>query len=294
MGGTCLNWGCIPTKALWSSAKLIDDLNHKTTDFGIILNGGFNIDFAKAVERKNTVVQELTDGISGLCKTKKVAVFHGFGSLTGGNIINNFTIHIEGDESCDIKTKRVILASGSKPANIPNFNVDYVKILDSNDILHPDFKNLPQALLIIGGGVIGCEFATIFAEFGVKVTIVEFLDTILANEEKLVVNTLKKKFKDLGIEVFEGVNVLKVEVTDTGILATTVPTSVPKDQIDDAEKVLYESDMCLVSIGRQKFTEGLNLPDFNIELERGSIKINHITMETSCLGVYAIGRWTGI
>jgi dihydrolipoamide dehydrogenase len=294
LGGTCLNWGCIPTKALWSSAKLIDDLKRKASSFGIQIKNGFDLDFGQAVERKNQVVQELTDGIAQLCKVKKVKVLHGFGTLKSGNILDGFLLNVNGEDQCDLKAKRVIIATGSKPADIPVFNIDHKRILDSNDILHPNFKMLPKSLIIIGGGVIGSEFASILAEYGVKITILEYLDTILANEEKMVIKTLKTKFSELGIEFHEGLNVMTVKNMGDHVQITAMPTSVYKEQHDSSEITMFTAEMCLVSIGRQKVYEGLGLDQFKIDIERGSIKINHITMETTCLGVYAIGDCTGI
>lgn len=295
LGGTCSNWGCIPTKALYSSAKMIADLKEKAALLGINV-GNVDYDFAKAVDRKNQVVRELTDGIAQLCKIKKVEVFKGFGSLVEGNIYTNITVNIHQDDGSDIqiKGKRIILATGSEPAAIPAFNIDHKKILDSDDILRSDFKTIPKRLIVIGGGVIGCEFANIFAEFGSEVTILEYLPTILANEEKLIVKTLKKKFSSLGITILESKNVLSVDNTESGIKATLCDAKVPREETEQAEKQVIEADMCLVSIGRSKFTGGLGLEKFQVRLQRGSIPINHETMETSFPGIYAIGDCTGI
>ena len=295
LGGTCSNFGCIPTKALYSSAKMIADLKEKSALLGINV-GSVSYDFSKAVDRKDQVVRELTEGVAQLCKVKKVHIFKGFGSLVEGNIYTNITVNIHANDGSDIqiKAKRVILATGSKPAAIPAFNIDHQKILDSDDILRTGFNRLPKKLIIIGGGVIGCEFANIFAEFGSEVTILEYLPTILANEEKLIVKTLKKKFQVLGITIHESKNVLAVETTENGIRATICEANVPREELDSAEKQLIEADMCLVSIGRLKYTDGLRLEQFQIKLQRGSIPINHESMETSFSGIFAIGDCTGI
>jgi dihydrolipoamide dehydrogenase len=294
LGGTCSNLGCIPTKALYASAKLIAELKEKASDFGINLTNGFSTDFKKAVERKNTVVQELTTGIAGLLKMRKVSVFKGFGSLVDGNIYTGFHVsvkHADGLETI-IKGKRVIIATGSAPAQIPVFNIDHHKILDSDDILKPDFTKVPKSLIIIGGGVIGCEFANIFTEFGAKVTILEFLPTILANEERLIVRTIKKQFGKLDIQLKEGKNVLSVVATETGVKATVCDASIPRDQITEEQKETIEAEMCLVSIGRVKVTKDMGLEKFKIALKRGAILVNHGTMETKFLGIYAIGDCT--
>ncbi|HME51676.1 MAG TPA: dihydrolipoyl dehydrogenase [Candidatus Lokiarchaeia archaeon] len=296
LGGTCSNWGCIPTKALYASAKLLEDLEEKATSFGINIEGQIVKDFSKAVERKNEVVKSLVDGIGGLLKLRKIPVFHGTGKIEGGNIDEGFDVSCadEGGEQTMLKGKRVIVATGSTPAMIPAFNIDHEKILTSDDILSPDFKKLPSTMLIIGAGVIGCEFANIFARFGVKIIMLEYLDTMLATEEPSVVKELKKKFGSLGIEVMTGQNVLKIEATADGVIATTVPASLPKDQIEDAEHATFTADLCLVSIGRAKVVANLGLEELGVKIERGTVVVDRETLETDCKGIYAIGDVNGI
>ncbi len=295
LGGTCSNWGCIPTKALYSSAKLIADIRENSDKFGIHLRDGFDLDFKQANARKNKVVAQLTDGIAQLCKAKKVEVFHGFGKLIDGNINEGFNVSIqsEGNEQV-IKGKRVILATGSAPASIPTFNIDHKYILDSNDILHPNFDEIPKSLLIIGGGVIGCEFANIFAEFGCKVTILEYLPSILATEEPMIVKMVKKRLEEAGIEINVSRNVMTIEHTSQGVRALTCDAKIPRDQVESAEKKEFLAEKCLVSIGRKKISEGLNIENFGVETERGAIKIDQQTMQTVCPGIYAIGDCTGV
>ena len=289
LGGTCLNVGCIPTKALYASAKLAENIHEKASEFGINI-GGVSLDFGKAVERKNKVVTELVQGIEGLLKMWKVAIYNGFGSISGGNFESGYDVSVKsGDSTTIIKGKRIIIATGAQPAMIPAFNIDHERILTSDDILSPDFKTVPRSLLVIGGGVIGCEFSNIFNRFGSKVTILEYLDTILATEEPLVVKELKTKFSKLGIEVFESQNVLNVENIGTGVKATTCSASIPRDQIDTAEKSYFEAEYCLVSIGRAKMSSNLGLENLGIEIERGAIKVDPKTLETSAKGIYAIG-----
>lgn len=295
LGGTCSNWGCIPTKALYSSAKLAADLREKADDFGIQLKDGFELDFSKANQRKNEVVKQLTDGIVQLCKVKKVEVIHGFGKLVKGDIDSGFTVSISnnGEESF-ITGKRVILATGSAPASIPGFNIDHENIIDSDDILDPDFNEIPESLLIIGGGVIGCEFANIFAEFGCKITILEYLPSILATEEKTIVKMVKKRLEKHHIDINEGLNVISIESTPEGVKAVTCDAKIPRNEIANAEKQIFTAKKCLVSIGRKKISDGLNLEKFNIKTDRGAILINHKTMETNYPGIYAIGDCTGV
>ena len=152
---------------------------------------------------------------------------------------------------------------------------------------------MPEKLLIIGAGVIGCEFANIFASFGSKVTMLEYLASPIATEEPMIVKELLKKFNELNIEVKTSQNVLSVENTGLSVKIITCSASVPRDQIEDAEKFTFEADLCLVSIGRMKESKNLGLEDLGIETDRGTIKCNVNTLETSVKGIYAIGDVTG-
>jgi dihydrolipoamide dehydrogenase len=293
VGGTCLNYGCIPTKVLYSSAKLIESVELKADSFGLDIIGEIKPNFGKAVNRKNRVVKQLIEGIEVLIKQRKIDLFNGIGSLIGGNIADGFDIRIERQDTLQIKAKRVIVATGSTPALIPDFHIDHERILTSNDILAENFKEIPETILIIGGGVVGCEFANIFSRFGSKIIILEYLPSILALLEPLVVNELKKKFKLMNIEIHENQNVIKIENTGKGVIASTCDAKVPRDQIESAEKHTYEANLCLVSIGRVKVSQNLGLENFDIEINRGQITVNPKTLETDELGIYAIGDVTG-
>ena len=292
LGGTCLNRGCIPTKALLASAHYFENL-HDAEEFGITIKD-FKVDFSKVVERKNKIVDELCAGIAGLQKSWKNDVYFGHGRILGGNSEIGFEVLIQGNEKDEnITAKRVIIATGSTPALIPNFNVDHERILTSDDILDPKFKTIPERLLIIGAGVIGCEFADIFATFGSQVTLLEYLPSPIAGEEPIIVKELKKKFDSIGIKIATSQNVLSVENTGSKVKAITCSTSVPVSEIEDAEKFEYESDYCLVSIGRNKLSKDLGLENLGINTIRGAIEVDHSTLETSVDGIYTIGDVTG-
>lgn len=291
LGGTCLNRGCIPTKALYASAQLIEKIQD-FDELGLEIKD-YKLNFKKAVERKNKVVQELVEGIGALEKAWKNDVFYGHGKILGGNISTGFEISIQGEIKKIIKAKRVILATGSSPALIPAFNIDHEKILTSDDILDPNFTTVPKRLLIIGAGVVGCEFANIFAAFGSQVTMLEYLSSPIATEEPMIVKELLKKFDNLGIDVKTSQNVLSVEKTGIGVKVITCSTSVPRDQIETAKKFMFEADLCLVSIGRVKESKNLGLEKLGIETTRGAIKCNSETLETSVKGIYAIGDVSG-
>ncbi|GAG92790.1 unnamed protein product, partial [marine sediment metagenome] len=167
------------------------------------------------------------------------------------------------------------------------------RILTTDDVLHPNFKTLPQKLLIIGAGVAGVEFANIFASFGSKVTMLEYLPSPIATEEPMVVKEIQKKFINLGIEILVSQNVLSIVNTGSGVKATIVSADVPKEQIETAEKFYVEADYCLVTIGRAKESRNLGLEDLKIEAPRGAIQVDSKSLETSVKGIFAIGDVTG-
>lgn len=291
LGGTCLNLGCIPAKALYASADFIQKLREKGEDHGILCD--FKLDFSKAIARKNKVVKDLTDGIARLESAWKNDVYKGYGKIINGSANNGFEISIEGEDNKKIKAKRIIIATGSTPVLIPVFNIDHDRILTTDDVLHPNFTTLPKKLLIIGAGIAGCEFANIFASFGSKVTMLEYLPSPLASEEPVIVKEIKKKFDSLGIEILVSQNVLSIVNTGSGVKATTISADVPKEQIETVEKSNFEADYCLVTIGRAKESGDLGLEDLKIETQRGAIKVDPKTLETSVKGIFAIGDVTG-
>jgi len=293
VGGTCLNRGCIPTKALHSSAKLIENIARHSKIFGVDINGEIKPNFKNAVERKNKIVEELISGIEVLIKQRKIDLFYGMGRIIEGSIENGFNIEIHGKEIIKIKGKRIIIATGSRPTLVSSFNIDHKHILTSDDILAHNFHEVPKNLLIVGGGVIGCEFANIFNRFGSKVTILEYLPSILAIEEPLLVRELKKKFNVMGVEIHENQNILRIERSDSKVRAITCDSKIPQNETDSAEKSTYEADFCLISVGRKANIEGLGLENTNIEIDQGKIKVNPFTLESAEKGIYAIGDVTG-
>ncbi len=292
LGGTCLNRGCIPTKALLASAHFIEKIQ-KAEEFGVEIKG-FSSNFSKVVERKDKIVNELGTGIANLQKAWKNDVYIGFGKILRGNAQEGFKVLIQGENNEElIHAKRVIIATGSTPALIPNFNVDHKRILTSDDILDSNFKTIPKRLLIIGAGVIGCEFADIFTTFGSKVTLLEYLPSPIATEEPIIIKQLQKKFDSKGIKIITSQNVLSVENTGSSVKALTCSASVPTEEIELAEKFSFEADLCLISIGRNKVSKNLGLEELGIETRRGAIEVDPGTLETVVNGIYAIGDVTG-
>jgi dihydrolipoamide dehydrogenase len=280
VGGTCLNRGCIPTKALYYTAKTISSVKGAGA-FGIT-TGDVSFDLEKAIERKNGVVKGLVEGVEKLLKGNGIERFIGHGSLEGSKDdweAGKGKVKIEGSDSAEtIAAKSVIIATGSEPALIAAFNIDRENIITSTEALN--LTKTPKSMLIIGGGVMGSEFATIFSKFGCEVTIVELLPTILSTEDKAIVRVVQKAFKAAGVEVLTDVMVDKVEVIDKGIKTT----------LKDGQEFVTEK--VLVSIGRSFNTAKIGLEDAGVELEAGHIKAND-KMETGVKGVYAIGDVTG-
>jgi len=272
VGGTCLNRGCIPTKALYSTALLKERLA-KAGDHGFNL-GDVGFDYARAVERKDGVVEQLVGGIEQLLKSQGIDVYKGKASLETNDRICIRQPGVAGR----IRAKKIILATGSIPARPKALPIDGKNILTSNEILA--IKELPESLLVIGGGYIGCEFAGIFAALGSKVTVVEALPRILAQSDKQIVREVEKSFKQRQVEIHIDTAVESLEVTDSGV----------KARFGDHEKTF---DKVLVAVGRVANTSGLNLEEVGVAVENGTIKVDS-RLKTSVPNIFAIGDVTGI
>ena len=272
LGGTCLNRGCIPTKALYYSAKAVSAVK-KASEFGVN-TGEVSFDITKAMARKDEVVTKLVKGIGQLFKGNGVELIKGKGIVTTPNKVKV----IGEDGETEITAKSIIIATGSEPALIPAFNIDGEKVITSTEALN--LKEVPESMLIIGAGVMGCEFATVYAKFGTKVTMVELMPEILQTEDKQIVRVVTKAFKELGVDIHLSVTVKSVETKDGGVVTT----------LEDGTS--FETEKVLVSIGRSFNTSGIGLEDVGVEMERGKIKVND-KMETNVNGIYAIGDVTG-
>ena len=273
LGGTCLNRGCIPTKALYASAKTLVAAK-KAGNFGVNIKD-IAFDLSKAVARKNDVVTKLVGGVRQLLKGNGIEIFEGEAFLeNAGQVRITRADGLKGT----ITAKKIIIATGSEPAMIPVFNIDKKNIITSTEML--DLQTVPKTLLIIGGGVMGCEFAGIFADFGSKVTIAELLPTILATEDKQVSRVILKNFKDKGVDVFTEVSVQSVQDTGNGVKTT----------LADGKEFITEKVM--VSIGRSFNSQGFGLEALGVNTEKGRIVVND-KMETSVQDVYAAGDVIG-
>lgn len=273
MGGTCLNRGCIPTKALYASYKTLATAR-KANKFGIDVKD-IVFDLAKSVARKNEVVHKLVGGVEQLLKGNGIASFDGDGSFENPNQIK---IAKKDGQVEIISAKKTIIATGSEPAMIPAFNIDGKNIITSTELL--DLAVVPKSLLIIGGGVMGCEFANIFAEFGSKITIIELLPAIIVMEDKQVSRVILKNFKDRGIDVITEALVENVQDTGNGV----------RTRLKDGREFI--TDKVMVSIGRSFNSSGLGLEKIGVNTEKGRIVVNE-KMETNVKDVYAAGDVVG-
>lgn len=264
LGGTCLNQGCIPTKALAASAGLMAKFEH-AVKYGIIL-GPPALDYARVLKRKNGVVKRLVKGVEFLMKKHQITVLRGSARLKSPD-----TVDIGGEV---VTARHIIIATGSEPAMPKVFGYDGVKVIDSTDILAaPD---LPASLIIVGGGVVGCEFASIFNALGVSVTLVEMADSLLPLADKELSLHLAMAFKRRNIDVRTGTK-LETVVADSGVTVTL------------AGGDILHGDKLLVAIGRVPYTKGLGLEELGIKTgSRGEIVVD-ANLETSTPGIYAIG-----
>jgi dihydrolipoamide dehydrogenase len=273
VGGTCLNRGCIPTKALYSTALLRHRLN-AAGDHGFQF-GQVSFDYARAAARKDEVVAKLVGGVEQLLKGNKVEVFRGRAVIEGPGRIAIRSQGVIGH----VRARRIIVASGSRSARPDSLAIDGKNILTSREILA--IKELPGRLLIVGGGYIGCEFAGIFAALGSRVTIVEQLPEILATSDRQVVREIEKSFRELGVEIRTGTAVEGVETVGSEVRVTL------------AGGDTLTVDKVLVAVGRVPNSAEMGLEECGVTLERGAVVVDD-RMQTAAEGIYAIGDVTNL
>ncbi len=273
-GGTCLNWGCIPSKALLAAGELLHTISG-AADMGVSVEGKVSFDWTAIQKRKDKVIATLRGGIKGLFAARKVATFCGRGRLGGpGKVI------VTGEDGKDeeLTAGKIILAVGSTPSRIPGWPEDPERVCTSDESLH--WKQLPSKLIIVGGGVIGCEFACMMQPLGVEVTIVEMMPSLLPEMDAELAETLQGIFKKRKIQCFTYTKVDELTVTSTGV----------KAKLSNGKSI--EADKVLVATGRWPASENLGLETVGIETDRGFIRVND-KMETSAEGIYCIGDANG-
>ena len=277
LGGTCLNVGCIPSKALLDSSEHFYNAGHTFVKHGIDLKD-LKVNLPQMIHRKNEVVQDNNKGVEFLMKKNKIDVLYGHGTFLAKNRLK---ITGKSGEIKEIETQRVIIATGSKPIVPANFNYDKHRIITSTEALN--IEKVPASMVVIGGGFIGLELGSVYARLGTKVHIVEFLDRIIASMDSDCSRELMKSLKGLGMEFH-----LRHAVTD--VKASKTKATVTAKSRDDESKILsWEADYCLISVGRKPYTDNLGLENAGITLdEKGRIPVNE-HLETSVPGIYAIG-----
>jgi dihydrolipoamide dehydrogenase len=275
LGGTCLNVGCIPSKALLDSSEHFHNAAHTFKEHGIDISEP-KANIAQMIKRKAGVVKSNVDGIAYLMKKNKINVLTGVGSFVDKNTIK--ITSKDGKES-QITTEKVIIATGSKPTPLPFAPFDKKRIISSTEAL--ELKEIPKHLIVIGGGVIGMELGSVYARIGSKVTVVEFLDNLIPTMDGTMGKELTKVAKKLGMELYLGHKVTSVEVKGKEVLVKAEPKA-------GGNAVDLKGDYCLVSIGRKPYTDGLGLDKVGIELDKGKIPVDD-HLKTKVDNIYAIG-----
>lgn len=274
LGGTCLNVGCIPSKAMLDSSEHYFNAVHNFSDHGINMND-LQVNLAKLIERKNSVVSQTCDGIKFLMDKNKVDVHYGLGSFVDKNTVK---VSSENGEKL-LTADKIIIATGSKPNFFPGMEPDKDRIITSTEALN--MKEIPKHLIVIGGGVIGLELGSVYARLGAQITVVEFADNIIPTMDSTMGKELQRILKKEGFKFNFNNAVQKVVNTGKGVIVTA------KDK--NGKEVNFEGDYCLVSVGRKPFTQGLGLENVGVKVNnRGMIETDH-HLQTNIPGIYAIG-----
>ncbi|MCY9107672.1 dihydrolipoyl dehydrogenase [Bacillus atrophaeus] len=285
LGGTCLHKGCIPSKALLRSAEVYKT-SREAAQFGVETSD-VSLNFEKVQHRKQEIVDKLASGVQHLMKKGKIDVYEGYGRILGPSIFSPMpgTISVErnnGEDNDMLIPKHVIIATGSRPRMLPGLEADGKYILTSDEALQ--LKELPESIIIVGGGVIGIEWASMLHDFGVKVTVIEYADRILPTEDKDISKEMQNLLAKKGIEIVTGSKVL----TDSFTKTDGVSIQAEKD----GENVTYSAEKMLISVGRQANVEGIGLENTDILTENGVISVND-TYQTKESHIYAIGDVIG-
>ena len=271
-GGVCLNWGCIPTKALLRNAEVVH-LVERAETFGITVQG-VRADYAAAIQRSRGVADRMAKGVEFLFRKNKIALFPGTGTLR-----SRTSVEVKGASGTETLEagRAVILATGSEPKSLPGVTIDEQRIISSNGAVRGERK--PQSIIVIGAGAVGVEFADVYRAYGVEVTILEALDRVVPVEDQDVSAQLARSLSRRGIQIKTGVKVSAVKPSDGGVMVET-------------EGGKLEAEQVLMAVGRAARVKGLGIEALGIAMDRGFIKVSP-TMETSVKGVYAIGDVAG-
>jgi len=275
LGGTCLNVGCIPSKALLDSSEHFYNATHTFAEHGIELSN-LQVNFAQMVARKNEVVSQTCAGVAGLMKKNGVEVFKGIGSFKAKGIV---VVTAHDGSTTELNYEKAIVATGSKPSELPGIEPDKKRIITSTEALN--LKEIPSHLLVIGGGVIGLEMGSVYARLGSKVSIVEFADRLIPGFDGAMSKDLTRVMKKLGAEIFTETRVTSVKNTGKQVVVTA--------ENKKGEAFEWKVPYCLVSVGRRPYTEGLHLAAVGLDVdEKGRIPVNE-HLQSADPNIYAIG-----
>ncbi|GJQ20733.1 MAG: dihydrolipoyl dehydrogenase [Bacteroidia bacterium] len=275
LGGICLNWGCIPSKALLKSAELYNTMK-RSDEFGIS-HKDLSYDFTKIIKRSRDVSERITKGVEFLMKKNKIDVVKGYGKLTGKNTLS---VSNDGKVTDTIKSKAIVLATGARPRSIPGVEIDRKKIITSTEAM--TLKEQPKSMAIIGGGAIGIEFAYFYNAIGTKVTVVEMMPGILPLEDREMTKLVESSLKKSGIEILTRT---KVEGVKAGNDVEVMVSS------EEGTKTV-KAEVALMAIGVQGNSENLGLEAAGVKAEKGFIKVDEFG-RTNVQGIYAIGDVSG-
>ncbi|CUS92483.1 dihydrolipoamide dehydrogenase [Candidatus Kryptonium thompsonii] len=276
VGGICLNWGCIPTKALLKSAELYN-LMKRADEFGLKLEN-LAFDFKKVIQRSRQVAERLTRGVEFLLKKNNVTKISGEGFILKQNVVG-----VKGDkDEMEIESRNIIIATGARPREIPGIKVDGKFIITSKEAML--LEEPLKSMIIIGAGAIGVEFAYFYNSFGTKITLIEMMPSILPNEDKEITDILAKSFQKSGIEILTETKVISAVQEDN--------SAVVKIERKNGEEIL-KADVALVAIGVRGNTDGIGLENVGVEVENTFIKVDKKTYKTNVDGIYAIGDVIG-
>lgn len=275
LGGICLNWGCIPTKALLKSAQVFEYIKH-AKDYGIEV-GESNADFGAVIKRSRGVAEGMSKGVQFLMKKNKIDVIYGTGKVKAGKKVE--VTDAEGKKS-DVEGKYIIIATGARARQLPNVPIDGTKVIEYRKAM--SLEKRPDSLLVIGSGAIGVEFAYVYASMGTKVTIVEFMPNIVPVEDEDISKELAKAYKKAGIELYTNSSVEKVDTSGKGCVSTV---KTPNGEIK------IETDLVLSAAGIVSNIENIGLEEVGIATDKGKITVNQWS-ETNVPGYYAIGDVT--
>ncbi len=274
-GGVCLNWGCIPTKALLRNAEIVG-LFQRAEEFGVTV-GKWTADYAQAVQRSRRVADRMAKGVEFLFRKNKITLVPGTGTLKARNVVE-----VKGKDGAQtLEAKAIILATGSEPRSLPGVTIDEKQVISSNGAVR--IEATPASLIVIGAGAVGMEFADVYGAYGVPVTVLEALPRVLPIEDEEVSALLARVFNRRGMTIRTGVRVQKVSPGKAGL-------TVEIEAEGKAERL--ETEQVLMAVGRASRTKGLGLEALGVASERGLVTVGP-TMETSVKGIFAVGDMTG-